>query len=64
MAASSYPHAARTTFTIARSLGSALARYGLPCCPLCHRENMQTRPPPKPACRTLDDLDLLDGWSG
>ena len=59
-----HPHAARSTFEITRWLSRALARFGLPCCPTCHRANERPDAASKITSRKLDDFDLIAGWSG
>ncbi len=58
-----FPHTTATTFMIAAALQAAIARYGLPCCPTCRREN-QPLVPIKPHHRKLDELHLYDGRTG
>jgi hypothetical protein len=45
-------------------LSGVLARFGFPCCPLCHRDNSADERIARPACRELDEVDVIDGWSG
>lgn len=58
-----YPQGVRSSFALAHTLQRALARLGLPCCPMRCRVNECADPFGLPDRRKLDDFTKFVGWA-